>query len=301
VNVDTGRDYTKEDHRMQRSVFVFTCVDSVSLEGHHETSVGEAQATPSLQAAGQLSVEQPLYERVYGVLAERIASGAWRAGSRLPSERALGTSLGVSRLTLRRALSALERDGLVERGESRGWFAAGGPMSEPPNELLGFSAMAQARGLTPAARVLKSGAREATFAEAEQLGIAPGASIFELERLRMFDEIAIAVNRAILPLARLPWLVDIDFSTASLHASLEARGIRPTTANYVIEVLDADEQLARLLDVPIGKGLLLATGLTRDQNDAPLELGWIAHRPDRYRLRTTLSRRSTTLATTAPH
>jgi GntR family transcriptional regulator len=242
--------------------------------------------------AQDLQVEQPLYERVYTELADRIASGTWRPGSRLPSERSLSASFGVSRLTLRRALLALEQDGLVDRGGKRGWRTASGPMSEPPNELLGFSAMARARGLTPTARVLKAEVREATFNEAEVLRIAPGASVFELERLRLLDAVPIAVHRAILPLARAPWLPTVDFGTASLHDALEEGGVRPTTAHSVIEVLDADERLAELLDVPVGKGLLLASGLTFDQDGLPIESGWIAHRPDRYRLRTTLTRRS---------
>lgn len=237
-----------------------------------------------------LAGEQPLYERVYSALADRIASGAWRAGSRLPSERALSQSFGVSRLTLRRALLSLERDGIVERGNSRGWHTASGPLSEPPNELLGFSAMARSRGLTPSARVLTHDVRESTLAESEQLRIAPGAAVFELERLRLFDEIPIAVNRAILPLTRAPWLPEVDFTTASLHGTLEEHGIQPSVASYAIEVLDANERLAELLRVPVGKGLLLATGSTFDQSGSPIELGWIAHRPDRYRLRTTLAR-----------
>jgi DNA-binding GntR family transcriptional regulator len=197
----------------------------------------------------------------------------------------------VSRLTLRRALVELEQDGLLDRGGKRGWRMPSGQMSEPPNELLGFSAMARARGLTPASRVLVCTVREATFDEAERLGIAPGAPVFELERLRLFDTAPVAVHRAILPLARAPWLTDVDFAVASLHDALDEGGVRPTTANYSLEVLDADERLSQLLGVPVGKGLLLATGETFDQQGTPIELGWVAYRPDRYRMRTTLTRR----------
>jgi GntR family transcriptional regulator len=157
--------------------------------------------------------------------------------------------------------------------------------------------MARARGLTPSARVLNARVREGTLSEAEVLQIAPGAPVFELERLRLLDEIPIAVNRSLLPLGRAPWLPEIDFTTASLHKSLEAHDIWPTKATYVVEVLDADERLAQLLDVPVGKGLLLATGETFDQSGIAIELGWIANRPDRYRLRTTLVRRPTSATT----
>ncbi|MDH4104261.1 MAG: GntR family transcriptional regulator [Thermoleophilia bacterium] len=233
---------------------------------------------------------QPLHERVYDDVAQRLSTD-WRPGSRLPSERALADELGVSRLTVRKALAALGRDGLIERGEGRGWFVASADaVSEPPNQLLGFSALARQRGLVPSARVLERRVRDATIGEAERLRIAPGAPLFELERLRLLDDVAIAVHIVRIPVARAPFLLDIDFSSASIHAALEEHDIVPSLAEYVVEVFEADRRLAMLLGVREGQGLLLSSGETRDQHGVPIELGWIAYRPDRYRLRTTLRR-----------
>lgn len=200
--------------------------------------------------------------------------------------------MGVSRLTVRRALEQLLEEGLVERAPagSRGWFVATGPVSEPPNELVSLSAIAEARGLEATARVLRADVRGATVDEAERLGVAPGAPIFDLERVRMLDAIVVAVERTRLPHARMPWISDVDFSRASLHATLEHHGLVPTTGNFLVEVLDADERLADLLDVPPGKGLLLSQGETFDQAGRPLELIWTAYRADRYRIRTTVGR-----------
>ena len=151
------------------------------------------------------SPPQPRYELVYDVLSRR-AIDQWRPGSRLPSERALSEELSVSRLTVRKALAALGRDGVIERGDGRGWFVAGDAVSEPPNELLGFSALAERRGLEPSARVLSQRVREAALGEAERLRIAPGADLFELERLRYLDGVAIALHVVRVPLARAPFV-----------------------------------------------------------------------------------------------
>lgn len=235
---------------------------------------------------------QPLYEQVHNALDQQIRAGIYRVGSRLPSERALSEAFGVSRLTLRRALQDLEAVGVLDGSSGRGWFVAAEPVSEAPNQLLSFSAMARLRGLSPSARVIRSGAREATFDEAEGLGIAPGAGVFELERLRLMDDVPIAFDSALIPLAIASWAATVDFSTASLHDLLEEHGAIPTRADYVVEVRDADDRLAELLDVPVGKGLLLASGTTTDQRGRIIERGWIAYRPERYRLRTTLVRGS---------
>jgi len=55
-----------------------------------------------------------LYEKISQTLAASIAEGKYEVGQRLPSERELAQSFGVSRPTVREAIIALELDGLVE-------------------------------------------------------------------------------------------------------------------------------------------------------------------------------------------
>jgi GntR family transcriptional regulator len=66
--------------------------------------------------------DEPAWAQIEAQLAERIESGGLQAGERLPPERELARSLGVSRMTVRQALGALARRGLVERGVGRGTF-----------------------------------------------------------------------------------------------------------------------------------------------------------------------------------
>src|SRR2546430_4012 len=69
---------------------------------------------------------RPRSVQVREKLTQRIDSGMLAAGSRLPSEPALATELGVSRATLREALRALETEGLVRRLWGAGTFVADG-------------------------------------------------------------------------------------------------------------------------------------------------------------------------------
>src|SRR5262245_47670772 len=134
-------------------------------------------------AATPFETLQLRYERVRERLADDIDRDRRPPGSRLPPERALAEHFGVSRATLRRALDELARDGRVERVPG-GWAVAPRVVGEPPNELMSFSEMAASRGLTPGGRVLERSTRSASIDEADALGLAPGAPLFVLERLR---------------------------------------------------------------------------------------------------------------------
>jgi GntR family transcriptional regulator len=230
------------------------------------------------------------YQRVREALEGEIARGGRSPGSRLPPERALAQHFEVSRVTLRRALAELERSGVVERDGS-GWSVTGPRVGEPPNALMSFSEMAAARGLTPGARVLDRSERPATIDEAEELGLAPGAPLFELERLRTMDDVPILIDRTVIPLAIVPGIATEELEGASLYVVLEERfGIRPTRARFEIEAVPADERRARLLELQPGEPLLRCRQRTEDAAGRPIELCEMVYRHDRYRFRATLVR-----------
>ncbi|MCW2236850.1 FadR/GntR family transcriptional regulator [Azospirillum canadense] len=78
----------------------------------------------------------------YDHLQRAIASGLWRPGEQLPTERRLAESLGLARNTVRRALDMLEAEGRIARGVGRGTFLV---------ELDGASALNGSALLLPAA------------------------------------------------------------------------------------------------------------------------------------------------------
>jgi GntR family transcriptional regulator len=248
-------------------------------------------AAPSpLDAAAS---SDPLHRQVRDAIAERVAAGQWRPGQRLPSERRLCETFGVSRVTVRRALGSLVDEGVLEVAPGRGWFVATGPLSEPPNLLLSFTAMARARGLEPTAIVREHAVRGATIDEAESLGVAPGADIVHLERVRLLDGIPVAVDRSLVPLARCPALASTDFTSASLYEVLrDEAGLVPSFAETTVEAEAAGDELAQLLDLSSSWPVLVTTQTTYDQHQRPLEASRIVYRGDRYRFRARLAVRA---------
>src|SRR5262245_32037186 len=157
-----------------------------------------------------LAQPQPLYLTVVKQLAAEIARGAVTPGDRLPGERELCRHFHVSRVTIRRALGELRTRGLIEPDGTKGWFVTSA-LGEP-NALMSFSEMARSRGLAPGSRVLAAVVRPAELDEAEELAIAPGTPVFDLERVRLLDGVAVALERSRLPLHVAPGLPQADLA-----------------------------------------------------------------------------------------
>ena len=125
---------------------------------------------------------------------------------------------------------------------------------------------------------------------ADDLSIAPGTQLFVLERVRLLDDVPIAIDLTHIPLALAPGLRDADFRTGSLYDELAEAGLEFSGANSTIESRPADEHVARHLDLEVGRPVLALSQIVVDGADRPVFVSTIQYRGDRYRLRTYFSR-----------
>lgn len=236
--------------------------------------------------------DRPLHRWLYRELEGSLAQERLRPGSRLPSEREIGERYQVSRVTVRKALEALEADGFVESSKGLGWFVTQPKPNEMENELTSFTEMAAARGLVATSRVIVSRLRPATIDEAEALRIAPGADLAELERVRMLDGLPVVVDWSVLPASRFPGLLDRDFETTSLYQTLEsAYGCSASGATYTMQAVAADSRQAELLGVDPGAPILSSAQVAFDQDGLPIQLCLFSYRGDRYRMQVRLGKK----------
>lgn len=182
---------------------------------------------------------EPAYLRIAGDLRMRIESGEFPLGSPLPAERELCVELGVSRMTVRRALGVLEQDGRVHRDGTRGTF-----VSEPRVRLrLGsFSQEIARAGRQPGAELFWAEERTADAAVAAGLDVRPGHAVYALRRLRRSNDEPLAVETTYYRADLVPGLLEGDLS-GSLWAELRRRfhlTLARTTAELEVVVLDTE-------------------------------------------------------------
>jgi GntR family transcriptional regulator len=220
----------------------------------------------------------PLYLQLADAIRKRIATGAIRTGDALPSERELSQSTGISRVTVRKGIDALFREGLLSRRHGSGTYIA--PRIEQPAALLaGFSADMASRGKVPGSRLVEHKVGAPTPEEALALALGVGASVRRLSRVRTADGEPLAIERATVPVALLP---DYAPDQTSLYAALEARGHRPVRGLQRLQASLASAEEAGLLDVPVGAAILRIERRSFLANGTPVEFTRSAYRGDRY-------------------
>jgi len=243
---------------------------------------------------------RPRSARVRDELTQRIGRGTLPAGSRLPSEPALATELGVSRATLREALRALESEGLVRRMWGAGTFVA-----EPrrvTNSLdlnFGVTDAIRSAGMAAGITDARHSIEPATVSEAVRLGVEPGSDVLVVERVRTADGKPVVFSRDILPawlFASRNQLAD-QLLTRSIYEVLEADlgiVIHHGVANF--RPVRADVTIAHKLGIRRGDLLLALWQVDFSDENMPLLSSYEYHLADAFEftvLRRGPGRRST--------
>src|SRR4051794_22741178 len=153
---------------------------------------------------------RPAGERVEEHLRELIVRGNFDRHARLPPERELAERLGVSRMTLRQALAALERDGLVTRtaGRNCGTVLARGAVGRIRGRVPGVPAYLRSMGFAAGCRIVSARVDGADAAVARNLEVPAGTAVCDILRVRLADGIPISLEPAWLRAEPLPGLLD---------------------------------------------------------------------------------------------
>ncbi len=232
----------------------------------------------------------PKYYQLKELLREKIASGEWRPGDMVPSERELSERYHISRMTARQALSELATEGLLRREQGRGTFVAEPKIEHGLTRLTGFTEDMKARGLEPGARVIRLVLLAPPVLAMRALQIAPDKQIILLERLRLAGGEPIALETSHLYFSGVEGLLDENFENHSLYQILsEKYQISPARAVQKIGADLSTKREQQLLELWEGAPVLRNKRITYDQWGRPFEYTESAYRADRYEFQAELN------------
>ncbi len=197
----------------------------------------------------------PRYVQLRRRLELGIETGVLPANSSLPPEREIAEITGLSRVTVRKALQELVREGLIERRQGSGSFIrkpmAG--MEKSLSHLTSFTEDMASRGLDTTSRWLERGLFRPTPDEVAALSLPEGEQVARICRLREAGGRPMALERAALPRDILPNPLEV---TTSLYVVLERLGHRPASAIQKIAAVNLEAREAELLGVAEGSAIL---------------------------------------------
>ena len=228
----------------------------------------------------------PLYYQVANVLEKAIRDEVLPAGSRLENEISLGTRLGLSRPTIRRAIQELVDKGLLVRRRGIGTQVVHGKVTRNV-ELTSLYEDLEHSGQTPQTIVLESGVRAADEKAASTLGIEIGSPTLHIKRLRKADGVPLALLENTLPTDFVDVPVE-ELERHGLYQLLRARGVIMRVAKQSIGAREATAKEAELLGIARGSALLTMSRTAFDNSGRAVEFGRHCYRPDLYSFEVTL-------------
>lgn len=223
----------------------------------------------------------PLYLQLKRWIEDAVQKGVIKPGDALPSERDLAIKVDVSRVTVRKAVQHLVRDGLLIQRHGSGTFVAPQThrVEQSLSQLTSFAEDMARRGMEVRSDWLDRGLYHPSPEETVVLGLSPGERVARVARLRISSDQPLAIERAALSADILPDPATIG---ASLYAHLDKSGNRPVRAIQRIRAVSAEGEDARLLDVPEGAAVLHIERISYLGSGRVIEFTRSVYRGDTY-------------------
>jgi GntR family histidine utilization transcriptional repressor len=222
------------------------------------------------------------FQRIKLHLRERLQRGDWPPGSLMPSEAELVRQFGVSRMTVNRALRELQAEGLVERVQGLGTFAAQLHRLSATITIRDMHEHVQSQGRSHRFELRLRRAEPAPAVLATRLGVKPGAQVFHGLGVHFDDEVPIQWEDRWVNPAAAPHFLDADFAAQTPTQYLLE--VAPMwEAAYTIEASRPSAQEAAALHVDPAEPCLVLTRWTVSRG-VPVTVVRLVHPGSRYQI-----------------
>lgn len=197
-----------------------------------------------------------LHQRILFDIRERILSGTWAPGHRIPFEHELTAEYKCSRMTVNKALSQLAKAGLIERRRRSGSFVSQPQSQAAVLELHDIRIEVEALGLPYRYERLERLKRRGNAEDRAMLGLSGAGSVLWLEGLHFAGERPFALERRLINLSAVSEAGDEEFLEIAAGPWLIGR-VPWSEAEHRIRAMAADETVADALDIDPGAPCLV--------------------------------------------
>jgi GntR family transcriptional regulator len=236
---------------------------------------------------GMTAAMTPRYLEIADYLRRLVAAS--RPGDRLPSEAELCERFGVSRMTVRQAVQLLANERLLVRRRGEGTFTAPRVVARLLGSPLSFTESMRRRGLRASSRMLHAGWIDPSPDDRAALHLPADSRAIVVERLRLADDLPMAIERVVASPA-CAGILDDDLAGGSLHDAFERLGRFPTRAQSRVSARPATDIERSLLGLGPDGVVLSERRTIDDQDGVPIEHTETLYAAERYEFEAVLQR-----------
>ena len=208
-----------------------------------------AEGIPSMRT-------KQIHSKIYLELQHRITSGGLKPGDLLPSEAELCEEFDASRGPVRQAIASLRAEGLISSGRGRRSVVLGTSKADSFMSILSNFAWMKEHDLNPTSKILWMARRPAPAHVAAALGMKPDDPIIFVSRVLFAESRPLILERQYFPLEVGMHVLAMEPGTDDIHEELIREGINFDSCRRSIEFVQADEEMARLLELEVGTTLI---------------------------------------------
>ncbi|GHU39733.1 GntR family transcriptional regulator [Bacilli bacterium] len=213
-----------------------------------------------------------IYIRIHDEIKHQIETGVFEVGQRLPSERVMAEQFGVSRMTLRQAVTSLVEEGILTRYVGSGTYVASDRVREKMRGTTSFTEIIQNLGKTPSSKVLSYQKTKANEVECDKLQLKKGSQIIRMERIRYADDLPICYE-----VASIPYRLIEDFAKNDIanhfYDTLAHAGKKIGRSEQIISAKIVKKEIANFLSIKPNSAILALTQVSyfANSDETPFE------------------------------
>lgn len=231
------------------------------------------------------------YVAIQEWLANKIASGEFGRGERLPSENQLTEQFNVSRVTVRLAFDELRSMGLVEAQHGKGYFVKKFKVEHSLERLMSFGETIAPLGLETKSKVISIVEKKADKEIAKPLQLDVGAKVTKIVRTRIAGGNIVSLDISYFPAEIGKILAQADLAHEDIFVLLEHElNIELGYADVSIEFTKLTADHADYLGVEDQSSAIRLRRLTYDIGGKPLDFEYIYARPDAFQFNARITR-----------
>lgn len=221
------------------------------------------------------------YMEVRNALLEDINSGRITDGQKIASEQELCERFKVSRITIRKAVEGLAREGLLEKQPGRGTYARISGMEPSLMSLGGFQTASRFR-TGPRRKILEKWFGELSADDSALLGLEPASPAAFLRRLLCDGDVPLAIDATVYPESILhDFLNGVDETTSTFEHMRHEYGRNPSGSHGTLLIGFATAEEADLLQIPMNEPVIRLEKIIGDQDGTPIAVSRLAANPIR--------------------